>query len=89
MRYVTVKKFSELSGYTEAAARTKISDGIWLEGREWKRAPDGRVLIDIEGYSAWVESGPSSALPPLRSSSPLPPTGRVRKRGASPPPLTR
>jgi len=76
---VTVKKFSELSGYTEAAARTKISDGVWLEGREWKRAPDGRILMDIEGYSAWVESGLSSALPTLRSFSPMPPTCRKRK----------
>lgn len=87
MRYVTVKRFSELSGYTESAARAKISEGVWLEGRVWRRAPDGRILIDVEGYTAWVESGPSSALPTLRSSSPIPPTDRKRKRQESPPPL--
>lgn len=88
MRYVTVKRFNELSGYTESAVRTKISEGVWLEGRVWRRAPDGRVLIDVAGYTAWVEGGPSSALPTLRSTSSLPPTDRKKKRHVSPPPRT-
>ena len=35
----------------------KIEDGIWLEGREFRRAPDGHVLISLKGYQQWVEQG--------------------------------
>ena len=57
LRYVTIPKFSEQSGYTEDAIRTKIRDGIWAEGKIWTKAPDNRVLIDVEGYREWVETG--------------------------------
>lgn len=60
MRYLTVRKFSSESGYTEAAIRAKIADGTWMKGYVWCKAPDGRVLIDVEGYEAWVENGKSS-----------------------------
>ena len=50
VKYVSIKKFSELSGYTEDAVRTKIRDGVWLEGIVWIKALDGRNLINIEGY---------------------------------------
>lgn len=55
MRYVTIRKFSSESGYTEAAIRSKIADGTWRKDCVWRKAPDGRVLIDIDGYEAWVE----------------------------------
>jgi hypothetical protein len=58
LRYLTIPKFSAESGYSEDAIRTKIRDGIWREGQEWKKAPDGRVLIDVDGYHRWVEAGP-------------------------------
>jgi hypothetical protein len=57
LRYVTIPKFAEQSGYTEDAIRTKIRDGIWAEGKIWIKAPDNRVLIDVEGYREWVETG--------------------------------
>ncbi len=57
VRYVTIPRFAELSGYSPAAIRTKIRDGIWRDGREWRRAPDGRILVDVDGYHAWVEGG--------------------------------
>ena len=61
MRYLTVRKFSSESGYTEAAVRSKIADGTWLEDKVWRHAPDSRVLIDVDGYEAWVEMGKPSA----------------------------
>lgn len=57
LRYMTISKFATESGYSEDAIRSKIRDGIWREGLEWKRAPDGRVLIDVDGYHRWVERG--------------------------------
>ncbi|AUG43099.1 excisionase [Pseudomonas chlororaphis] len=62
MRYVTIRKFSSECGYTEAAIRAKIADGTWGKDHVWQKAPDGRVLIDVDGHEAWVEMGkPSTA----------------------------
>jgi hypothetical protein len=82
MRYLTIRKFAAESGYTEAAIRAKISGGVWLLNAEWRRAPDGRVLIDVEGYEAWVERGKTGA---SRSKS----RQRIRlgNGSGSPPPL--
>jgi len=71
-RYQTVKKFAEASGYTERAIRTKIQDGTWPMGEVWIKAPDNRVLISVEGYEAWAESGMASGArrqPALKSVS--------------------
>lgn len=55
-RFVRIPLASQLTGYTEKAIRRKIEEGVWLEGREYKRAPDGNLLIDMEGFAKWVES---------------------------------
>lgn len=66
-RYVLLPRFEELTGYTQRAIRRKIQDGIWLEGREYRRAPDGHITVDMEGYGKWVEgqqaTGSKSAKP--------------------------
>jgi hypothetical protein len=62
IRHVTIKRFAELSGYTEAAIRGKIREGVWLESVVWIKAPDGRILIDIEGYEKWATGNQMSAL---------------------------
>jgi hypothetical protein len=55
VRYVTIKRFAELSGYSEAAVRQKIHTGVWLIDHVWVKAPDGRILIDIQAFERWVE----------------------------------
>jgi hypothetical protein len=47
--------FEQLTGYTQKAVRRKIEEGIWVEGKQFKRAPDGHILIDMQGYERWVE----------------------------------
>ena len=32
IRYLTIPRFAEETGYTEDAIRTKIRDGVWREG---------------------------------------------------------
>jgi len=56
-RYVTIRKASQLTGLSEDAINSYIKKGEWLEGREWVYSPNGRRMIDMEGYEAWVESG--------------------------------
>lgn len=54
-RYVTLEKCAVETGYTVKAIENKIARGIWIEGRQFRRAPDGRVLVDMKGYELWVE----------------------------------
>lgn len=55
LRYVTIQLAEVVSGYTVAAMETKIQRGVWVEGCEWIRAPDGRIMIDLRGVERWVE----------------------------------
>jgi hypothetical protein len=55
-RYVLLPLANLLTGYSVKAMERKIERGDWQEGKVWKRAPDGRILIDVLGYQRWVES---------------------------------
>lgn len=43
------------TGYSQKAVRKKIETGVWLEGHEYRRAPDNRIVIDMEGFEKWVK----------------------------------
>jgi hypothetical protein len=60
-RYVLLPLANLLTGYSVKAMERKIERGDWQEGKVWRRAPDGRILIDVLGYQRWVE-GPNSAV---------------------------
>ena len=55
-RYIRIALFEQITGYSQKAVRRKIEDGHWLEGKQYHRAPDGCILVDMEGYTKWVES---------------------------------
>jgi hypothetical protein len=57
VRYVKPLKFFELTGYSVKAVERKIEEGVWREGREYRKAPDGKRLLDLDGYEKWVEHG--------------------------------
>lgn len=56
-RFVMPHVAAMLTGYTEKAIQQKIDAGVWREGREWKKAPDGKRLVDMQGYERWVQGG--------------------------------
>src|SRR5690348_17223311 len=95
--YVQIWKFCELTGYTEEAVRAKIKTGVWLQNRVWRKAPDGRILINIDGYRDWVETGmvnkkedgemESGKAQATRTKSPLPPDLRAASPRSSNSPL--
>jgi hypothetical protein len=60
-RYVLLPLANLLTGYSVKAMERKIERGDWQEGKVWRRAPDGRIVIDVLGYQRWVES-PSAAV---------------------------
>jgi len=53
--YVTIPLAATITGLTEKAIRRKIEDGKWIEGREFRRSPDGGIFISMRGYIKWVE----------------------------------
>jgi hypothetical protein len=55
MKWVTIKKAAELSGYSVKAIEAKRANGVWLEGVVWIKAPDGRILISPDAIDEWVE----------------------------------
>jgi len=57
---VRIEKFHELTGYSPDAVRGKIKTGVWVEGQNFVKAPDGHILINLEGYHRWAE-GQASA----------------------------
>lgn len=68
--------FCQETGYSEKAVARKIEDGVWVEGREYVRAPDGRLLIDMDGFNRWAlgeqrwaEKQQAAALSPANAAS--------------------
>ena len=57
LKFVTIPLFSELSGYSDKAVRRKIEDGVWIQGVHYRKAPDGRIHIDMPAYYDWVAGG--------------------------------
>lgn len=55
-RYVLLPLANLVTGYSVKAMERKIERGDWVEGKVWRRAPDGRILIDLTGYQKWVEN---------------------------------
>ncbi|WDD92826.1 excisionase [Burkholderia sp. FERM BP-3421] len=53
--YVTVALAAMVTGLTQKAIRRKIEDGKWIEGKEFRRSPDGGIFISIKGYQQWGE----------------------------------
>lgn len=57
MKWVKPKRYYELSGDTEDAVQKKIARGVWLEGVQFKTAPDGCRWFNTEAIDQWVENG--------------------------------
>jgi len=51
---ITLDLATAVTGLTRKAIEGKIARGDWLAGREYHRAPDGRIFIDLKGYEQWV-----------------------------------
>lgn len=55
-RWVLIKRLAELTGYSEDAVRHKVKNGTWLKGRIWRKAPDGRIFVNLDEFERWVEA---------------------------------
>ena len=50
-----MRKAAELTGYTEKAVNAMRERGIWLMETHWVKAPDGRILINMEAVDDWLD----------------------------------
>ncbi len=55
LEWMLLPLFCGCTGYTSKAVQRKIEDGKWLEGRMYKRAPDGHITINLQEYYRWVD----------------------------------
>lgn len=55
VKWVLMPVFCALTGYTKEAVRKKVARGQWIEGRQYRRAPDGHIIMNMEAYYQWVE----------------------------------
>lgn len=53
--YVTVSLASAITGLSDRAIRRKIQEGKWVEGKQYRRSPDGGIFISLKGYQQWLE----------------------------------
>jgi len=60
-QWVLVNRFAQITGYSENAVRHKIKGGVWTEDRMWRKAPDGRIFLNLDEFERWVESEPLPA----------------------------
>ena len=55
LHWLLIPAFASLTGYTDKAVRRKIEDGVWIEGKHYRKAPDGRITMNLQEYYKWVE----------------------------------
>ncbi|MFT6908551.1 MAG: hypothetical protein ACJAS1_005253 [Oleiphilaceae bacterium] len=53
--YVTTKKLSEMTGYTREAINNKTKKGVWQRNVHYYKAPDGRLMMNLEAIFQWIE----------------------------------
>jgi hypothetical protein len=54
LEWMLIPLFCSLTGYTVKAVQRKIEEGKWIEGRHYRRAPDGHVTMNLQAYYRWV-----------------------------------
>lgn len=55
LEWVLVPVFCAMTGYSDKAVRRKLQEGVWLQGKHYRKAPDGRITMNIQEYYKWVE----------------------------------
>jgi hypothetical protein len=53
-RFVTIKLAAACTGLTVKAIEQKIARGDWAKGKHYRKAADGRIYVDMEGFAKWV-----------------------------------
>lgn len=57
VEWALIPLFCTLTGYSRKAVERKIQDGKWIEGKHYRRAPDGHITMNLKAYYSWVQGG--------------------------------
>jgi len=57
-RFVTIDLCATITGLTRSAINKRMGAGHWTEGRQWHRAEDGSIWIDMLAVERWVQGMP-------------------------------
>lgn len=55
LQWMLIPMFCQVTGYTDKAVRRKIEEGVWVHGKHFRKAPDGRITMNVQEYYRWVE----------------------------------
>ena len=53
-RFVTIEMCAAITGLSKGAVGKRIERGYWIEGRQFRKAADGRIWIDMQEVEKWV-----------------------------------
>lgn len=59
MIWKTLDKFSQESGMTKESIRALKKKGQWRERIHWKKAPNGRIFINVIAVERWIQGLPA------------------------------
>lgn len=64
--WIRAEKYSELSGEPMDTIQTRIRDGSWAEGLQYKRTGPRTLWINLEAVTKWIQNHPhvEAAAPP-------------------------
>lgn len=51
-----LNKMEEYFGYSQEALRSKIQRSQLIQGVHWRKAPDGRIIMNPNKFSEWLLS---------------------------------
>lgn len=56
-KWVLERRLTELTGLTHDQIRQRREGRQWVEMRQWKWGPDGKIWYNPEEVDRWVEHG--------------------------------
>lgn len=56
-KWIKPSAYAKMTDYTVDAIDSKRRNGVWLEGKQWIKAPDGKILVNWRECDKWIEQG--------------------------------
>jgi len=60
IKWIKLKAWCAITGYTKDAFNGKKQRGEWVENIHWKKAPDDNIFINWQEIDGWVEADQGS-----------------------------
>lgn len=61
MKWIKLVKYCEVTGDTPDAFQARRRRGVWIEGLQFTKAPDGTIWINTDEVDKWVEQQSSQS----------------------------